>query len=104
MNLTILLAVKYRDGAKGAWILLCTVYMKRKCAKKVFSSARIFSRLSFCSEAGDLGQKYWGIRAAIGKYSALPPLPPHFPNATEKGEVGTVKMRYGPVKFQKLIS
>jgi hypothetical protein len=70
--------------------------------KKVFSSARIFSRLYFCSEAGDLGQKYWGIRAAIGKFSPLPPLPTHFPNATEKGEVGTVNMRY-KFSFQKFI-
>jgi hypothetical protein len=80
-------------GDERSWILLCTVYLRRQCSKKVFSSARIFSRLYFCSEAGDLGQKYWGIRAAIGKYSPLPPLPPHFPNTTEKGEVGTVNMR-----------
>ena len=48
---------------------------------------------NWCSEAGDLGDKYWGIRAAIGKYSPLPPLPPSFPNSTQKGEVGTVNMR-----------
>jgi hypothetical protein len=38
-------------------------------------------------------EKYWALRTSIGKYSPLPDIPPDFPNATEKGELGRVRMR-----------
>ena len=43
-------------------------------------------------QAGDLTAKFWALRAVVGRYLALPALPPGLTNVTEKGSYGRVNM------------
>ncbi|XP_023341954.1 beta-galactosidase isoform X3 [Eurytemora carolleeae] len=46
------------------------------------------------SESGDVGEKFWRIRTRIQSYQSVPPVPPTFRNESQKGDYGTIPMRY----------